>query len=896
MTGIAAALLAITIGAGPWLGRTAGRDWYEELQDWRVEDVRALDAAGDVAGGDPSRDLVALYARDEGDSLFLRVDLLDLELGAEAHSLNVIFLIDCAPGGETWLPDFVRGRAAIPWDLALIVYDAHAFRLYDASWNALPANLYRGAYFRADLDGMETGVAKEALRRAGWDGVSPVRLQAITVADGVGEVSDSIGPVRSDARAGTAKLVAILHGNQPIANAADVEDLVFSDRILTPDGNPTGYHRALDTHAIFGVPPSIHVSGTLAAALQWAENRHDARRDGPAFNRRLRGFLDGDRANGEGALVGGVLAEHILPYFESRGDPKKDVTARSAAAAEAFYREVYGISRRPRVFWTPERVIRGTTFADIRRAGYEFTVIDQVTHIWQWFGKAEALSPSGYKLNRIGGVSCFLVNDEADQWKFASTDGGLWIGLRHLLLGKALDPDQEQVVVVFDDWEAYAGRSFTSFGRGSDNPDNWNRNVRWIANHPWVQAVTADDVASWGWRPVERGDRPDLPVETYDWLRHASEGSYDHWYHGLAGAEESFRDLRLTLRHGQAPAPMPLGDLHAPGTLLHDVWRAVDDAPAGALKDLALHAYLAAIYETAWHDEDQDDYARDPDGRYLRPDRTYDRVSNWAYGAISRLSDAAVVAAAARWAATVTWSATWARLEDIDLDGELEAVISNDRVLLVLEDDGGRLAFAFARQPATGEARALVGPAITFPGASRETEWEGARDDDARRVSALRDVWATGPGTGRYVNERFAVTPVARGFRLVSPDGKVTKEVTLADGASEALVRYRLDPSLGTLYVRLGLSPSPLTLARRGPGALFAGDDGRAYRLAAIEGRVEARASIVYSGPGLAGARRNASMTDGTGFTPRNVALVHQVELAGERELSFLLGLEVRRR
>ena len=53
------------------------------------------------------------------------------------------------------------------------------------------------------------------------------------------------------------------------------------------------------------------------------------------------------------------------------------------------------------VFWIPERVVRGETFADVLRdaqgapTGYRYAVIDQVTHLSSWFGAADAHSARG---------------------------------------------------------------------------------------------------------------------------------------------------------------------------------------------------------------------------------------------------------------------------------------------------------------------------------------------------------------------------------------------------------------------------------------------------------------------------------------------------------------------
>src|SRR5581483_3706826 len=196
--------------------------------------------------------------------------------------------------------------------------------------------------------------------------------------------------------------------------------------------------------------------------------------------------------------------------------------------------------------------------------------------------------------NRISGVTCFAINDDVDQWKFANSDGGLWLGTRRLLLGKALDQDQQQITVVFDDWEASSGRSFTSFGTGNDNPDNYDKNVRWLAAHPWVQVVTLEDVAGWSWGVKERGDRPDLTIETYDWLRHATETSYDNWYRG-SSLEEDFSSWHPQVLAGARTAKA-IGQLGRTGTILEDAWQDVQRLGPCELRDLASAVYGCACF------------------------------------------------------------------------------------------------------------------------------------------------------------------------------------------------------------------------------------------------------------------------------------------------------------
>ncbi len=877
----------ISIGRGPRLGTAMGRDFYEEFQDWSLADAHALDPFNDRSnlydGGDDSRDLIAFYSRREDDTLYLRADFFDLAMGAEQQLVNIAFLIDFSAGGQEWLPAAVQAKSSHPWELAVIVEATHRHRVVNAAWQTVSSpnhqpGLWKGAYFRNDLDAVECGLSLQALRDHGWDGQSPLRFQVFSWKPGVGEIADAVGEADIDDRrlddslgeqdqVSTAKYSAVLHGNQTVKPASEIFALIRNERAKTPRGHPTGYHRALQTHEMFDVPVNIHVSGTFAASLQWA--RHpDAGTDGRSFNLWIKHLLRTERA----ALIGGVLADHIAPFFEGSGVNETSVRW-NHDTLEAIYQVAV-----PRIYWTPERVIRGATFEDIKSSGYGWTVLDQHSHIWQWYGKHDALSKRGYKIQRINGVQCFLINEEPDRAKFTVTDDGAFRDTRALLLGKAMDPDQEQIVIVFDDWEAYAGRSFTSFGIGNDNPDNYHLSTRWLANHPWVQIVTLDEVASWNWKPVERGQNQPLPLTTYHWLNHASETDYSNWVYGSSG-EESLAAQYPPLRQGQN-ASKRFGDVWTAGTLFHDTWNDVQTAPPGPLKDLAEVTYCAAIFETAWHDEDQHNYQdQDGAGRYLAPDSSYDRISAWAYGAHNKVRDASIIAAAAHWAANAPASQTRTRSMDVDQDGELETVLSNDRVFAVFENDGGRLVMAFARRLSDGQAYPVVGASIVDPGARRESELEANQ-----RVSALRDQFAGGSSSERYVNAHYTVTASAQAVRLVSDDGRISKTVTLLDGADRLEVEYQVDPSLGTLYVRTGLCPNLLELFTAGQPLLQVTTQGSGINVRTVAGGATVQGRI--ESPTV-----TSRVSDGSFDNGLDAALVQQLEVSGQGTFSFSLSL-----
>ena len=885
----------ITVGRGPSLGRSSGVEHFEDFQDWEHADLLALDPADDGIdlGGafGASRDLLALYGRREEGALFLRTDHLDLALGAERGELEVVFLLDWAPGGERWLPDFAAGQAAEGWELAIVVRDGGEVLVYDASWQLLLDA--RQVHLRSDLDALELGLSEDALRRAGWDGRASLRVAAYTLRDKDPRLGDALqddlrdGVVDtwfslegSTAPRGTAKYSVILHGNQAVQPLRWLDDLVESRTTLTPAGRPTGYLRALDAHQLLGVPVNLHLSGTLAATVEWGA---------PSFNQRLRGFLDGRRETGRGALMGGVLAEHIMPYFENVkcGHGGEGANGAAVRLNEELLERIYGSAPRS-VFWVPERVTRGETLADVLRdargqaTGYQFAVLDQVSHLERWYGAQEAHA-RGHKLNRIGGVTCFLINDEDDQWKFATSDGGLWLESRRRLLAKALDPDQEQLTLVFDDWEAFSGRSFTSFGVGNDNPDNYERGLRWIANHPWIQTVTLEELSGWGWQPVERGAAAGKPLTTYAWLDHATEGSYDDWYFGSA-QEESFADSRLERTPGQA-VPKPFGEVGRAGSVLGDVWRAVAEAPAGRLADLAAAVFLVDVFETAWHDEDQHDYlSKNASGGYLFPDTSYDWVSGWSRAMQSRVGDAGIVAAAARWSAQAP-SAVRVWREDVDEDGEAELLVADARAFYAFDAQGGRLVFAAVRDPQTGEAEPFMGTLLNAPGEETSREREAEQEDRVTRAPGLLDWWVSGLGRG-LVNATFAVEARPSGWRLRS--GGLEKEVSLVDGQLD--VRYRCDPSLGQVYVRTGLAPASLDLflggealrvTQRSDGAVVARAGTRAGREVEVALLPQAGASRVVN-------------ADFGGKGPGGVPFAHQVEVVGSGSFGFRLEPRLR--
>ncbi|MBC8424130.1 hypothetical protein H8E07_08410 [bacterium] len=945
----AAPAAAVTLGPGPVLGTDlAGWTYHEEFKDWTWSDVRALDASDDVYafndGHDDGRDLLAFYQRYEGDDVYLRVDFLDLSAGWQ-DNLNLYIAIDCAPGGAEWLPDFLDVRTGNPWEVCLALYAdgdvaGTTFNVYDSGYGTAWNYMFMGSYWHRELDAVEMRVPRGMLLTAGWDGSSVVHFQVVTAkdfaettcsaGDASSDLADAIvdddrgcadgelnGAVRSDDQGGRVQYASIAHGNQSLNRGGDLRVHVHDPEWNTGIPGGTGFVRALDTHRIFGVPLNIHVSGTLITGLAWAAAPTGAAdpSDGPGLLDEIALFADSDQNDRPGALIGGVFAEHIMPYFEG------PVNAASFAVADSLHEALFGLTTGDlKVMHVPERVIRsyptglspadGFTFADIVASGYDATYLDAAAHLHHWFypGESEWPDPTyRHKAHHINGVLCWMINHREDNYKFWVQDEGLHLDTRRSLIDKAVGYEP-QLVLVFDDWEALAGKSFDPIAGQStpnDNPIQYQTTIRWIANHPWIEMVTLAEMtdralADPGAWIVEQGTRTDLDVMTYHWLQHACEDSYHNWYYnsagGVPGNEQSLYDLVPVISGEQGdyhvrgvgpeadgpglPSGTPHGDLNSPGTLMHDAWAAVAAAPTGDLRFLAETAYSAMIYETAWHEEDNTNYEdSDGFGNWLYPDLSWDGHSKWALRLQNHTRDAVGLALAAAWADSVrdgllsphAAPAAWAA--DADLDGFDEFILRNGRVWLLWQHQGGRCLLAARFDGDRDDAVLLLGNPVANPSAPGEEEYANAA---ASRCTGFKVM------NGGYADDPFTPTLLAGGLGFVSADGQVQLTHTLAAG-SDTLSTQVAETVGGALYLRLGLNPDLKRLLLHGPGQLVREHDGPApetstwYRLRAGEASV----TLLYDDTSFTPAPLYA------GWDRRDLPLTEEAELSGDGSFAF---------
>ena len=964
---------AITIGPGPVLQNSLGEltdkqgtTFHEEFQDWSKNDVRALDTNDDQYtfsnSEDPARDIVALYSHDDGTNLYFRVDLFELGFNQQDFAVDVYIAIDCAPGGQEWFPDFADTKTDHPWEVCIGVYNSAFASVYDQGYTNHSGSAFigfgGGGYWRGDLDSVEFGVKRSFLTDQGWDGSSPFNIQAFTARDGTdggnGEIDNQasdlvdalgtivrgssssngwyLGSVSSDAVAGRAKYAVIAHANQSVATKSGTQNHIYTDDSATTGHHP-GFIRLLDSAEMLDVPINLHISGTLLMSFLWATQDPTEvgldgypSRDGPTFINRVSNFI----TNGPGSILGGVLAEHIMPYYEG------PVNQKSIQQNSKLIEHLFGLTEEDmKVMHVPERVIRsntnnvhtaatepldGKTFEEIESSGFTATYLDEVTHLHWWFYPNEQSNPGWddfscgrwaggqgndeesyqHKVHKINGVFTFMINDREDQSKFGNDDGGMQNDTRYTLLQKALDPDSSQLTLVFDDWEAFAGNSFAS-STPNNNAGQFHNTLRWAANHQWIEIVNLKEVVNWATNDaswvIDQGYVYDKSSETYEWLKRATEHSYDNWYYGN-GIEENFFDRVPVVNWDGGPwTPTGMkkyGDMNTTNTLMRDSWDTIQSITSSNLKELAEWSFSAMIYETAWHDEDANpdqyksrNYQDLAQGGFDRgtldgncddsfEDVTPDNTASWALRLHGHVRDMGVMKDASDWVENIKngsqGAATSVYARDIDDDTLDEYVLCNNKVYLCFERWGARLIKAFVYDAALhgGDAREVVGVPISNPAEEHENE-----SADNNRCSAFKDRYTTGLNDNRFVDMDYAFAPPVPGvsaWTFTSKDGNITKKITLWPGRDVALAEYGLSPSVGTLYARFGLGPNQMDLMLNGPANLQELSD-PSYR--GLQNTSGGGAYVV--------AGKNCSFVNGSisqaGWENRELPLVQQFEI-----------------
>ena len=951
---------AIIIGRGDEIGTINSTTYYEEFMDWTWSDLRALDyyegggpnnQQGDLYfgwdGWDSSRDMVAFYTRDGGaiaqggtGKFYFRLDFHDLQAHAEEGNLDFYVVLDTGNQsiGERVLPDDVDTLTDMRWEVVVAVYDAASGMVYTdmtpgQNTSTFSEDLFSyggvvskgeyflGAYYNHELDAVEFAIDRQALLDVNWNGnPATLNFQVFTTKDGTmnnpvgagdlggrSDIRDSIyndyiaedyweaqgglggdkSVLRSwipgDNAPSRAKVAMLIHGNQALQPGSTIQTLINN-------GAGAGYHRPLAAHEVFRQPLNLHITPTLASAIEWASVDTNASMpwlDGPALN----AWIAELAASNIVYLLASTFSDHMLPYFTPEFNRDNETLARQ------YLETIYGVTLTTNsVFWTPERLLDEDVFDKIKDMGYQWTILDQDTHLLWWFGRTDSLGGNGSSINRIHGVNTFVINNLPTSYRFANHDSGMNMSLRGLFNRRARG-SWERVTTIFSNWEDFSD---------GDDADAYERNIRWVANRPWIRLVGFEEITkeeldlgggvkSWASGTVQRGT-PTISKQSHDWLNHATRNNYDNWYLGDSLAE-GLQNKIFAVRPG-TPMPDAYGMMYSAG-IVTDTWDQVMGIADTNLALLARSALHASVFETAFHDNNEHDLSRWSTGEYIYPTTQSNAMAGFAKMAQAQTRTAAIFAYADDWAATAGGLTTTVVAQaDVDLDGENEYALANSRMLGLFERIGGRMIAAWVRDPDNGRVVQVAGNQAGY--AASETEEEGAWNAEADgtvvayRTSCFKDWWA---GTTDYVNMLYTFTPVANGWQAASVDGKITKTITLAPNTNQFEAAYNVSGTLngGVLYVRHGLSPNLYNLLLEGQSTLgYEEHAGGVMTLANNSAGMTVTARIGYQDAGH-GSSFNTAATDDSPATfytvnMRNQVQTHQVEVFGTNTFSFSLG------
>ena len=360
----------------------------------------------------------------------------------------------------------------------------------------------------------------------------------------------------------------------------------------------------------------------------------------------------------------------------------------------------------------------------------------------------------------------------SEPWLSEGSDGGLHSWLRRTLLDMATETDQEQFYTFGTD----LGYSKWQYGEVAD------ANFKWLASHPWIEVTTFDDIASRNWGVIDHGTLDLAGDELL--IRFEREGDQHYnaylpsfYYGGVsnghsplipAGVQiESFYDHVPILRDGlPIPSGRIMGDYKTPGSIIYETIKNLEAAPDNPVAELAWLAFHHVVGEITYHEGE--------------------KLSNSAKFQANYVGHVNKIVAAADWAeqaaAGLVGSTTVVTAEDLDLDGEDEYTMHNNQVFAVFENDGGRLEYAFAFDPANGPVQ-LVAPfnQHNFYGGSVEQYELGEAAISALRQgldSAFSENQSVGNDGFEYAVMAASMTSGALKFE--TGDGRISKEFTLA--------------------------------------------------------------------------------------------------------------------
>jgi len=688
-----------------------------EAPRFEYQHLRALDPTETLL---PEMDLIALYYNTAGGEAHLRIDLLDFQ---ESSEFDLYIAFDIRPGGSRQLP--LMDSTGFDWDLLIRVPTSGSPDLFNVPLEPSQAENVE-VHKDPALDIISLTIPPSLLDLPG-----PVRLQVFTSFPGGDQVVDTLGPVLSDIHPPQRVNLLLAFWNTFSSHTPAQALRTWSGAHAGPSGERFGLRHLLDAVDETGVPITL---------LDMKNPQNLAGLD-------YLGKLDQVQALDHRGLL--YLPDFLPAAILGSTQPEWLIERMITTDLDSIH--TFGFSSSPIMAMITEEPDK-ESLELLKELGY--------TAVLSPFYESLGAGP-GYPLTRSGTLLLLplpLTNTDRSR----AADRGLSIEWRRALLTAALEGGDSKVVSLGGDL------SKTFWGDPQQSEDM----LRWIAEHPWIQPVTPEEII-----------RDHFPL---------SEST-------ILGSEQ------------RQPTPyIPVGVNGKPisSGYTYDQIRAF-------IQDGLLNFGNSPLAESAFRMYINTQISNEGIGEKvdaLGPASTLSEMNDrftLDFLRANSVGRTGIFLSALRWAQTLminqTSSEQKIKIEDIDWDGEPEVVLQNDWLYAVVTPEGGRLAALFSYDPQSGAVQLIGGRPHMDIGLSDIRYWDPKGGAIGEKTEPLLDGAFTSLSNAAV---QFELINEGDSLLAIHPDGRYTLRYRLQD--DQLMIDVSHNENDTSLEIPLLLNPSRL--------------------------------------------------------------------------------------
>lgn len=367
----------------------------------------------------------------------------------------------------------------------------------------------------------------------------------------------------------------------------------------------------------------------------------------------------------------------------------------------------------------------------------------------------------GYPLTRSGTL-LLLPLPQTNTDRSRSTDRGLSLEWRRALLTAAMEGGDSKVV-------SLGGNLNKTFW---GDPQQSEDMLRWIAAHPWIEPVTPEEIL-----------RDHFPVAEAAILGSARHQQTTYVPLGVNGQPISsgytYEQIKAFIQDGLLN--------HGNSPLAESAWQMYINTQ---ISDEGIGEKVDALGSVSTFSESKDRSTLD----FLRA---------------NSIGRTGIFLSALRWAQTLMTNPAYTeqkiKMEDIDWDGEPEAVLQNGWLYAVVTPEGGRLTALFGYDPQSGAVQLIGGRPHMAIGLSDTRYWDPMGGEIGEKTEPLLDGALTSLSNATV---QFELINEGDSLLAIHPDGRYILRYRLHDDHIMIDISHSENDTL--LEIPLLLNPSRL--------------------------------------------------------------------------------------